>query len=140
MAEDTWAKLLNFIYRNEGDPHTAELKEHLAVSDAVLMDAIEFLERHQLVESIDDGYRLTEKGFDVARDREMQLSQLETNMHLAVFTFMLTLAIVVQTVYQLLDLGQPGMIAGGLLIGSVLLLFGLLERRTGLFRMVLSGR
>lgn len=139
MAEDTWAKVLDAIYRNAGNDDTS-LEEHVDVSADSFDDAVGFLDRHGLISESTDGYRLTEKGFDVARDREMQLSQLETNMHLAVFTFVLTLAIVVQTIPSLLEFGSAGMYAGFGLLAFVFVLFGLVERRTGLFSMVLGGR
>lgn len=140
MAEDDWAKLLATIYKN--DPYhlddSDQLREESGLED--LTASLSFLKRHRLIEEQDDHYVLTEKGFDVARDREMQLSQLETNMHVAVFTFILSIAIVFQMIAQLSSFGQIGWTINGIVLALVIILLALLERRTGLFRMVISGR
>lgn len=140
MAEDNWAKLLATIYSN--DPYhieeSAQLRGESGLED--ITTALSFLKRHQLIEEQDDHYVLTEKGFDVAREREMQLSQLETNMHVAVFTFILSIAIVFQMVAQLSAFGQLGWTINGIVLALVIILLALLERRTELFRMVVRGR
>jgi hypothetical protein len=143
MGEHSWAKVLNVIYSNDRIQKEGSLdliQDSLDKSRKETLEALSFLERHELIEEEGDDYLLTEKGFDVARERDMQLSQLETNMHLAVFTFLLTVGIIVQAVYQIGRAGLFGQITSVSLVSFSLIMFMLLERRTGLFRMVLDGR
>lgn len=139
MAEDTWAKALHAVYQATGELERDELAEAADIDTEEVRPALAFLERHSLIEE-GETLTLTEKGFDVARKREMELSQFETNLYLAAFTFVLSLAIVLQTAYQIQGLGLPGKVAGYGLLAATLLFFILLERRTRLVRLLLEGR
>jgi len=138
MAEARWAKVLQVVYENE-DTGRSRLPEELGLDAGGRGEALEFLARHGLIEGTDAPV-LTEKGFEVARQREMQRSQFEMNMFLAAFTFVLSLAIVVQAVSQLLAYGVTGQVAGGGLVVLTVIFLGLLERRTGLLMLLLRGR
>jgi hypothetical protein len=154
MAEDRWAKILHQIYRNEeewnfykinGDHSYSDnhpLAENLGINGEELASGLEFLEKQKLIER-DEGSNsavLTEKGFEVARQREMQISQFETNLFLAVFTVLLSIGIIMQTVYQLSELGLIGLISGGILVAITLLLLVLLEKRAEIFKTLWEGR
>lgn len=139
MAEAIWAKVLQAVYESEDTGWRGSLDESENLSEDEISDGLSFLERHDLVEGTDEPV-LTEKGFDVARQREMQRAQFEMNLFLAVFTFVLTLAIVVQAVYQLQSLGTVGHAVGGLLLVATFVLLYLLDRRTGVLKLILDGR
>jgi hypothetical protein len=139
MAEAIWAKVLQAVYESEDTGWRQSLGDSDGLSDEQISDGLSFLDRHDLITGPDDPV-LTEKGFDVARQREMQRAQFEMNLFLAVFTFVLTLAIVLQAVYQLQSLGTIGHAAGGLLLVATFVLLYLLDRRTGVMELILDGR
>ncbi|MDY6770637.1 MAG: hypothetical protein SV186_01625 [Candidatus Nanohaloarchaea archaeon] len=139
MAETTWAKVLQAVYETEDSGWRTTLAERTELSDDAVEDGLEFLDRHGLVTDVDEPV-LTEKGFDVARQREMQRAQFEMNLFLAVFTFILSLAIVLQAVYQLRTLGVIGWLVGSTLLAGTFGVFYLLEKRSRITRLVLDGR
>ncbi len=139
MAEAIWAKVLQAVYESEDTGWRRSLEASENLSEGEINDGLSFLKRHDLIDGMDDPV-LTEKGFDVARQREMQRAQFEMNLFLAVFTFVLTLAIVLQAVYQLQSLGTVGQAVGGLLLVATFVLLYLLDRRTDVMELIIDGR
>jgi len=139
MAEAIWAKVLQAVYESEDTGWRQSLEDAGDLSDDQISDGLSFLERHDLVEEIDDPV-LTEKGFDVARQREMQRAQFEMNLYLAVFTFLLSLAIVLQAALQLQAFGTIGKAGAAVLLAGTFFLLFLLERRTSAFGLLIEGR
>lgn len=57
-----------------------------------LQGAVRFLDRNDLIEAKGEGgYRLTQKGFDVARELEQNDLQSMTNTRMAWFTFLIAI-------------------------------------------------
>lgn len=139
MAEATWAKVLQAVYEDEDVGRSGTLQRVDGLTDQELEQGLSFLSRHGLIVGPEEPV-LTEKGFDVARQREMQRSGFEMNLFLAAFTFVLSFAIVLQAVFQLRALGLPGYVAGGGLVTLTFVFLLLLERRTHVIRILLDGR
>jgi predicted transcriptional regulator len=139
MSETTWARVLQAVYDSEDTNWRTSLQESTDMSDETVQEGLAFLERHGLIEDTDNPV-LTEKGFRVARNREMQRSQFEMNLFLAAFTFILSLAIVMQAFYQLHTMGTVGWILGGTLLAGTFITFYLLERRTAILHLLIDGR
>jgi hypothetical protein len=122
MDDPEWVKVLRVLYREEDKLHR-EIKGELSESHKLVKEsglkteevdhALWFLREQGLIEQegvghkeLDTGeaqsthieYELTEKGFDVAHDRELRNQQETHNRVLAAFTVLVGISALVQAV------------------------------------------
>jgi len=112
--ETNWTKLLNCLYTHEdtreyfrrGDKGITPdhpLVEAIELSPREIKDALSFLETHGLIEEDGtDTLKLTKKGFEVAREREVQEAQLRIDRRIGWLTAVLAVGAIVQAVNVLL--------------------------------------
>lgn len=134
-----WPDVLDAIYSHGGtawlavsesgtrdwSPEASQLFDQVGdVREREFFRAINLLQRVGLVKyemRQDDEYDfvylfLTEKGFDVAHDRELEDRHEETNSQVAFFTLILGFAAIIQGTASVLQIGDPGVELGLLLV------------------------
>jgi len=98
-----WAELLNLIYTHdqkweyfdegdEGIDGTHPFVERTELNRHEAKSALSFLKRHELVEHTGAHYQLSEKGFNVAREREAERRQKRHDQGLLFLTVVLAFA------------------------------------------------
>lgn len=146
MVNQDWAKVLRFLYQNnghftasldsenaDGDDHYGELKRRLADNLNLDAEVGEDEEVHQVINDLamndlieEDLFstrariRLLPDGFEVAHERELANEQGKTNHALAILTFALVVAEVV-TSHPNPDVYEAGSV--GLMVALLYLLF-----------------
>lgn len=103
MGEPNWAKLLKFFYEKDDQSHKYgaikesifegwqhPIMEETGLSREELYSGLVMLENRGLIDRGTWGlYHLTDKGFELAHDREMTKQQVINNDYIAVFTVVL---------------------------------------------------
>lgn len=89
-----------FRFRDVDIDRTHPLFEEIgSLSVSEFQGAVRFLDRNGLIEDIGEGnYRLTRKGFEVARDSEFRETQSMTNTRIASFTFIIAMVEVISMI------------------------------------------
>ncbi|RKS84079.1 hypothetical protein BDK61_3479 [Haloarcula quadrata] len=155
MDQPKWSKLLNIFLQNNGWMYNEYLEDvsyerlpddHNIINYQIHSNedaaALNMLLRSGLVESVDAGdvgarpatslegvvwYKLTEKGFNVAHERQIAIENQETNESVALFTLVLGFTAIVQAIAAALQLdnitNQAALLTVILLITLLLLLY-----------------
>lgn len=144
MDEPNWPKILQEIYRKqehwqyfgEGEPqgyHDEDhpLRENTDLTGKELEAGVSFLTDMGLVEEKDDGFLyLTEEGFDVIRQRELQTSNLVTNRALVFFTLILAISTVFDSMVGLYGLEEwISTSLAVIMVGAILSLYYLTRKQ-----------
>lgn len=124
MQEPDWAKVVQAVYRsapgvvqwqgdlpddhNQKDKTTGfDLRDLTDLSDEEISNAVSFATRTGLMVQIGTGmnYKLTEKGFNVAHERELRRQQGKNNRVVAAFTVIIGLSTLIQAWKILNEIG-----------------------------------
>ena len=140
MSQSNWTEILHLMYEQNIDSPSANIDENhpfatkssLGIDEAE--DAVNKLTEWGLLEMkvihegynklekvpIEYGYELTEKGFDVAHERELKEESQKTNFSLMALTAILALTALIQAISSVLIL--DGAEKGSMMIATTFIL------------------
>ena len=135
IEKQNWAELLLFLYSQEekwenfgrGDPPLIDsdhpLVERTSLSKSEVKASLSFLEEHDLIKEGNTGFfQLTEKGFNVAHEREMKERELRNNSLIVLLTVVLAVGALSQV---LIGIQSVGLSTRWLVLsGAILLIIG----------------